>query len=406
MTVTTSEVLASVSGVNIIDCEVGLLGCGSVGSAIAEYLARSGHRKLTVWDNDTFEAHNNARHTLHQTSYETACSFSEFKVYKLKRKLREVSSDISIRSIPYKFDEQKLPKLKSIHHIIDATGEIIEPTWLNNLATPYTRLFIADEGRLAFILSHRPDLSVDIMDLEAALFAHSSSHGTIRDWLQRESKLSNKMIGLCCSSATMEMPWYKITNHISALMPKLRSQLENPSVYAAMNVIDKEGCPLGLIEFDVNKEEFTFDKKEVIDEMGQTWTISISHSALRKINRIRESYLPSEAAGYLLGLYNTISRRICIAVATKGNFTSSSSEAILQSIDNDAESLQVLEDCNNMLVPIGTWHSHPRTSAQLSEKDNVTFKQLLSCRERVIPTVMMVRAKSETHFMVGLNRKI
>jgi proteasome lid subunit RPN8/RPN11 len=402
----TSEILASVSGVNIIDTEVGLLGCGSVGSAIAEYLARSGHSKLTVWDNDTFEAHNNARHTLHQTSYETACSFSEFKVYKLKRKLKEVSSDISIRSFPYKFDEQQLPQLKNINHIIDATGEIIEPAWLNNLTKPYTRVFIADEGRLAFILSQKPNLPVDIMDLEAALFTRSSSNETIRAWLQRESKLSNKMIGLGCSSATMEMPWYKINNHVSALMPKLRNQLETPGVYAAMNVIDKEGCPLGLTEFDVNHEDFTFDKQEVADETGKIWTISISQSALSKIKSIRENHLPSEAAGYILGLYNTISRRICIAVATKGNFTSSSTEAVLQSIDNDTQSIKVLEDSNNMLVPLGTWHSHPGTSALPSKKDKLTFKQLLGCQERVIPTIMVIKAKMDTHFMVGLNRKI
>jgi len=40
------------------DARVHIIGCGSVGSTVAENLARSGVTKMTLWDFDTVEAHN------------------------------------------------------------------------------------------------------------------------------------------------------------------------------------------------------------------------------------------------------------------------------------------------------------------------------------------------------------
>lgn len=41
-----------------VDCRIHIIGCGSVGSALAELLVRSGLTKLTLWDFDYVEPHN------------------------------------------------------------------------------------------------------------------------------------------------------------------------------------------------------------------------------------------------------------------------------------------------------------------------------------------------------------
>ena len=40
------------------DARIHIVGCGSVGSTLAENLARCGVTKMTLWDFDTVEAHN------------------------------------------------------------------------------------------------------------------------------------------------------------------------------------------------------------------------------------------------------------------------------------------------------------------------------------------------------------
>ncbi|MFM2621788.1 ThiF family adenylyltransferase [Vibrio owensii] len=402
----TSDMLANVSGIEPINKDASIIGCGSVGSAVVDYLARSGHKRFSLWDNDILEAHNNARHILHQDYVDRAASFLGFKVKKMKERLEEINPEVSVRARTKLFDEKQLLALKADAHLIDSTGESIEPSWLNQLSVPLSRMFIADQGRLAFLLTQVPQEVIDMLDIEGVIFSHALHDESIRGWLKREAQLSDKMLGLSCSSATMEMPWFKIHSHVSSLMPSLLKQMNTASTSVVMNKLDDDGSPLGLTQFDCAQPEFIFEQALVEDTDGKEWTVTYNHAVLNKITKVRDTYLPDEAAGYLIGLYNIATRRISIVVATKGKFTSSTSEAALESIAFDSDAKNALDRSNYMLKPLGTWHSHPGLSAEPSPKDKQTFGQLLNCRERTAPTVMLIRAKNETRFLVGANRKI
>lgn len=402
----TSELLASISGTDVIDRELSILGCGSIGSAICDFLIRAGHKRFSLWDDDVFEAHNNARHVLHQKALERAFAALDFKVGKMKARMEEINSEVQVRDFRRRFDSQQVSKLRNSTHIIDATGEAVEPLWLDDLKVPYTKVFIADMGSLAFLLTLVPNDIADVLDLEAALFSLASRDECIRGWLNNESQLSDKMLGLSCSSATMEMPWFKVSNHVSALMPTLLQQVKSPSTCLAMNVLDHEGNPRGLTKFDLEVGNFKFQQKKVDDDKGETWTITFSQLVLDKVREIRQNHQPSEAAGYLLGLYNINTKRISIVVATEGKFDSSSTSATLESIEQDSEAQKALTDTNYMLKPLGTWHSHPGQSAEPSNRDLSTFSELVNNVERTLPSVMMICAESAINFLVGINRTI
>ncbi|WP_342609136.1 Mov34/MPN/PAD-1 family protein [Vibrio tritonius] len=402
----TPEMLAKISGIDKFDKDISVLGCGSVGSAISDFLMRAGHKHFSLWDDDVFEAHNNARHVLHQTRSERAITALEFKSYKLRARIEEINHEATVRHFIRRFNSDEVSKLRKNTHVIDATGEAIEPSWLHDLTVPYSRVFITDTGNLAFQLTQVPDNIADMLDIEAVLFSMASNNNRIKEWLQRESHLSNTMLGLSCSSTTMEMPWFKISNHVSSLMPSLLQQIKSPSISVVMNDLDPDGSPKGLTTFNVDDPKFKFQKAEVKDSQEIIWTITFNQAVLDKIHEVRENLLPREAAGYLLGLYNVNTKRISIVIATQGQFNSSSSSATLASIENDSEAQKTLTDSNNMLKPLGTWHSHPGSSAQPSPTDERTFDELLSIKERTLPTVMLICANSDTHFLVGINRDI
>jgi proteasome lid subunit RPN8/RPN11 len=402
----TSEMLASVSGTDVLDKDLSILGCGSIGGAISDFLIRAGHKRFSLWDDDCFEAHNNARHVLYQTASERAVSALEFKVMKMQERMKQINTEVNVRYFIRKFDAKQVSELQNNTHVIDTTGQAIEPSWLHDLAVPYTRVFITDMGNLAFLMTQVPHDVADMLDIEAVLISLSSSEQRIREWLHNESQLSDKMLGLSCSSATMEMPWFKINGHISSLMPTLLRQVNSPSTCVLMNTLDPDGNPLGLTTFDIEGSEFKFEQAEVVDAQGVTWTITFNQAVLDVVRKIRKNHLPSEAAGYILGLYNIDTKRISIVAATQGQFSSSVSSATLESIEQDREAQEILANSNNMLKPLGTWHSHPGTSAQASTRDLTTFEELLGNKERILPTVMLICAEVETSFLVGVNRDI
>lgn len=399
-----SQLLESVSGIEVSPRRIGIIGCGSVGGSITDCLVRSGYTDFSLWDSDLFEPHNNARHVLHQNSLDQAVSSLEYKVFKLRDRMHDINPEVSV-TVHDNFGESNANTLKG-DHVIDATGEAIEAGWVEKIMVPYSRIFIADSGRLGFCFTQIPDGLADMLDIEAALILMASSNVYIREWLARDSQLADKILGLGCSSSTVEMPWFRISNHTTALMPNLLSVLKEPTTSVVMNVQDEYGKPLGLTEFDTSSLSFCFEKEEVSDNDGNRWVVTLSEEVKKNILRVREKHLPSEAAGYLLGLYNINTRRISISAATEGKFSSSSTSATLGGVQSDMATQSLLEASNGMLRILGTWHSHPGRSAAPSNRDLITFGEIAGCNERVIPSLMLICAESEIKVRVGLNRDL
>lgn len=78
------------------ESRIHIIGCGSVGSTVAENLVRCGVTKLTLWDFDTVEAHNIVNQMFRHKD------IGKPKVEALKEILEEINPDISddIRLMP------------------------------------------------------------------------------------------------------------------------------------------------------------------------------------------------------------------------------------------------------------------------------------------------------------------
>lgn len=101
--------------INIADKQVVIIGCGSVGSRIAELLIMSGIKKLTLIDSDNFSSDNLFRHIL------DSCYIGQKKVESLAEQLKSRFPYISIATRSEKVT--KLTDFLTNHDvIIDATG--------------------------------------------------------------------------------------------------------------------------------------------------------------------------------------------------------------------------------------------------------------------------------------------
>jgi proteasome lid subunit RPN8/RPN11 len=396
-----SKLLSKISGVEYGDNTIGIVGCGAIGSTLSDQLARSGHRKFLLWDGDHYSPHNNARHILIHNRNPIGLLIGQSKTLMLSDHLQSIASDIVVYKFSRRFINEDITiKQYQPNHIFDTTGENLEYQWLNKPNSNVSRIFIADEGRLVFLQTQAMCSSEDMLDLEAFTYFSSTFDPAIHDWLHRQSRLSNHMLGFSCSSTTLTMPWSTVINHVSALVPSIRKVMAQPEPIIIYNLLDEDGSPKSFKKI-FNDNNF-FSRYEVNDDANVVWTVTISNDVKNKMLQVRSEGKGKETAGYILGLYNIEAHRISIVFASKGNFKSDTNNVELEEISKDQAVNDVLQACNHMLVPMGTWHSHPGSSAHPSSIDLHTLDSI--CKDRIQPTVMIIQAAQDTNITVKFGR--
>lgn len=114
------------------DAHVFVLGCGALGSAIAETLVRAGIRKLTIADRDYVEMSNLQRQ---QLFIEQDAIDGTPKVVAAERRLRAIRSDIEIVSLLEHVDGPLLEKYaKDVDILLDATDNFEARLLLNDFS--------------------------------------------------------------------------------------------------------------------------------------------------------------------------------------------------------------------------------------------------------------------------------
>ena len=402
----TDKELGDISGYSPIEGNIGIIGCGSLGSTIADQIARLGHSNITLWDMDCLEAHNTARHVSVHSAFDIPQLITKANLVgkHIKSMSNAHEQHVSIESHNFSLNQDH-KAVKQAIHIIDATASDLEKYWQCTPNCPVSRVYISDEGRVGMIQTQPKSGIPDMLDLDAFVLLSSQNDNDIQNWLSRQSTLSSKLVGLSCSSETLELPWSSILNHASSMVPALKHQFSNPSPLIGINILDKNGFPKGYKEIG-NEKNLTFIRRKVKDNNNLNWDVSIHQSVIDKIDSTLEKYSPKEAGGYLLGLFNIETHRVSIVFASEGKFKSSPSYLELEAIEHDSEIGDLEQSTSDMLIPLGTWHSHPNSTAKESARDVSTYQNVINDPEQVLPFVMLIRGKDDLNLLIGINRNI
>lgn len=109
----------------LVQSKIIIIGCGSLGSSIAEYLVRGGIRSITLVDNEAFSSGNLVRHTLGMESLNKA------KVNELKNRLILNNPKLKVNTFIGGFEKKLLEKEK-YDVVIDCTANNSILTELEN----------------------------------------------------------------------------------------------------------------------------------------------------------------------------------------------------------------------------------------------------------------------------------
>ncbi|GAD89380.1 hypothetical protein VHA01S_019_00570 [Vibrio halioticoli NBRC 102217] len=398
------EELAQISGVEPNGGSLGFIGAGALGSAISDQLARSGVYKIKQWDRDSIELHNSARHVCIDSTFETPVLSTKARM--VVERLKQLSEEHrkGVEGFDKHFEIQNERGVCSkLDLLIDTTGSDLMGSWQERPSCAVTRVYVSDSGRIGVIqcLQSNGD-GADILDLDAYLILSSTRIGALRDWLIRDASLEAKLIGLSCSSETLALPWSSVLNHASTFVPLIRKQMSESRSMLGINVLDDDGLPQGYMQV-AKQDELIFEAQTIADADGVEWYITVHSSVTEKCDKVTSEYAPKEAGGYLCGLVNMELNRISIVFASKGKFTSTATGLTLEPIDEDNEFKALMESCNEMLLPLGTWHSHPSSTSKESSTDMRTLEEVTK-QKQPLPFVMLIKGADGINLQVGYNR--
>ena len=397
-----SRVLEAVSGESPL-CATIFLGGGALGSAYINYALRGGTENLAVFDSDILQSHNLARHQ-GTSSY---LGLRKTEVAKLMAHQRSSSAKVKRynENIENLDDDSLVEHFKGFNQIIDTTANPLVRRRLSALRSinlPILRSEIFHKGQLGISFITKLGANQNLNCLYFQLLARAMENKFIQSWLAYEDSRTyldeELLVGHSCSSRSIKLPAYKIEAHAASMFAFGKENLqsfEQPLIL--INRIDSIGLPLGVEIITPSPLSVFFDART------NGWRILVEQKVLDQIHSWRKKALPNETGGYLIGAMDDWAKEIYIVSVSSeppGSKASPSSLSLAKWGQTEFEKA-FMRRTSNRLLPIGTWHSHPFSSAELSETD---WKTIQACKDentqQGIPTIAAISGVSEDAFFV------
>ncbi|MEY8212846.1 MAG: ThiF family adenylyltransferase [Colwellia sp.] len=375
--------------------ETTIIGCGSVGSIMADNLSRRGNEKIHIVDDDKFEPHNVARHLL-------GSNHSHFsKAHSTVSKLKADTASGDHRAYFSKFedlDQQVKANLLAKETIIDCTAtDFIHSFNLSNYETNRVfRCYIANQGRLGIVQYCNPSKSsADFFDLDTCFLAHSAQDKELSNWLKNDLT-SETVVGLSCSSTTLKMPLNVIQSHTSSFLSFIDNN-SGPSAVMGINSLTEKHYPKEFKEL-IPPTFRRFQLKDHDEEWNTTITEDVKEQIFESSKLTR-----NEIGGFLIGNFDYNNKRICIIKCTVvRNAKSSVMSLELPPLFDDKDALALIESSSGGLKCLGTWHSHPGKSTPSQIDLNTLNEVRENSSDLPMPFLMFIQGKIKSDFSIKL----
>jgi hypothetical protein len=158
--------------------KVAIIGCGALGSAVAELLIRGGLLELLLVDGEVLEAGNLARHVL------TSTSVGRGKADALAKRLREISPSAKINIVPHDLRDPQMThdRLDDAELVLDCTGTDEVPSLMAATYWNIARRFISASFGYA---AQRLFLFRSV----GTTFPANDFNAAVAPWLERERRV-------------------------------------------------------------------------------------------------------------------------------------------------------------------------------------------------------------------------
>jgi integrative and conjugative element protein (TIGR02256 family) len=347
---------------NLTEKNILLVGCGAIGSNLANIFARGGVKKLTITDIDIVESGNLCR-----ANY-NLFDIGGKKSLTLKNNLELISPHINVNIEDFK----KSNKL----FIIEKSQ--IETSSFNDLKK-YLRTF-----DIIFDCSVDEELSYlfDEMDLEIPIFnlsitnnakelvcvtgnnLYEDKYHMLLHLPHEEAKFYE---GLGCQYPTFEASHLDIQSLLMYALKNIEIQLDTNRINSFLITKNVKSA-----SYEMNLYNYITYRQEDND-----LEIKISEAIIKQIEQLSLFHYPNEFGGVFLGSYTDNKKCVIISeIIIPTKYISKENAFQIQGNSVNETIAKRFEETLGNLVYVGEWHTHPNSSSRYSPADLQAMKTI------------------------------
>ena len=382
---------------SVDDRKVVMVGAGAIGSHISDCLIREGRFQWTIIDDDCLLPHNLARHTCYKND------IPHNKALLVARNLSTIlgNSPSVARSIPANVmtcnsARQEIDQaLVEAELIIDATASLPAERYISDHDATARRIciFFNPSGDAAVLLVEPTDRSLTLRDLEAQYLGLVIRKSSLKGHLTPPSG-TYTYTGSCRA----------ITNFIPQSHVMTLSGLISKGITKA---VDYEESRIRIWSLrSSGKVKLLQPAVSLVERFeSQDWTVTINQGLIRHILTMRETKLPVETGGVLMGIVDIPAKKIQLVDAAQ---EPPDSKASRYGFERGTSGVQeyfdhVSDQTNGQVRYVGEWHSHPpRVPARPSSTDLSQIDWLSTLFEiDNLPALMLIAADDHVSIILA-----
>lgn len=378
------------------DVRITAVGSGALGSQLFLNLWRMGYGRWIHIDDDILLPHNLARHELLE------CFVGKPKAWGLAVIANQMMGDFSVQHFvenvlfPSSPDALK-EAFRDAQVILDMSASIEVARKLTYGIESDARrisLFLNPTATSLIILAEDAKRKTKLDTLEMQYYREVITNPELEEHLSRGEE--RVRYGTSCRDLSSKFPQDLVALHSAISSRALRQIISDPNAQAAI--------------WSADPEEVTTQKYSVQSGIEKritvgNWTIVTDSVFMERVSRLRESKLPNETGGILIGSHD-IARKIVYVIDTIPAPPDSVEWPTVfirgaKGLRKQIQKVQRITD--NQLNYVGEWHSHPvGASAQPSNDDMKAFNWLADIMiNDGLPPLMLIVADNQTKFYLG-----
>jgi len=368
-----------------------LVGAGAIGSHVSDCLIREGRFSWIVIDNDYLLPHNLARHTGH--CGDVTKNKAQIVVERLSGTIdaeahaRAIGQNV-LSGAPHR--DEIDGALNDADLIIDATASILAERFLADHPATARRVsvFFNPTGTDAVLLAEPVDRSVTLRDLEAQYLGLAGTDERLAGHLAAGEQ-TFAYTG-ACRAVTNMIPESQVMTLSGLVASGLGRAVDDPDGIIRIWSFDNDGSVNAL----------SFNPLPVTRMKAGDWVVTLDDGLIGRITELRNTKLPNETGGILLGVIDIPEKSIHLVGAgaappdskdTSTGFTRGT-VGVQEHID------RVCDRTRGQVRYVGEWHSHPPSTAALpSMTDFVQIDWLATLFDMdTLPALMLIAGDSCT----------
>ena len=348
-----------------VNSRILIIGCGALGSSLAEIFVRGGCKNITFDDFDYVASGNLCR------SKYNLDNLNQSKVESLKHNLARISPYVNIFNIPLKlnhYSDMEEWLNQSIDYVFDCSTDT-EVTYTFDKSNFISKVF-----------------SLSITNRAKELICVSGVDITRRTNLFYEflgNELPTFFEGTGCGYPTFEANFNDINSLLGLAVMNINHQIENSAFIN--NFIIRQELKDGLKNISIQ------NFKEYFDSSNQAY-LYIANNTLSKIRDELIRHFPKEFGGVFVGYRN--GNEIIIDDVLVPDDYENGKTIFVRRPGTLNERLKIIHtETSGKIGYIGEWHSHPNAAAIPSQTDNNAMKQIAEDKKVGNPNPVLIIIK-------------